>query len=75
MNNLELAKTTTDISLIEKLSDDKHWLVRRAVANNPSTPDYILEKLSDDEDMDVRKEVANNPKTPHELKTFMLLKY
>ena len=60
MNNIELAKTTTDISILEKLSDDKDR-VRLAVAKNPSTPDYILEKLSDDEYWRVRKSVANNP--------------
>ena len=38
MNKIELAEITTDISLLEKLSDDKHWWVRAAVANNPNTP-------------------------------------
>ena len=35
MSNLELAKTTTDISILEKLSVDKWWTVRLAVFNNP----------------------------------------
>ena len=37
MNNIELAKTTTDISLLEKLSDDEDWWVRRNVAGNSNT--------------------------------------
>ena len=72
MSNLELAKTTTDISLLEKLSDDKDR-VRLAVANNPNTPISILEKLSDDEDEWVRKVIANNPNTPPELKIKRLI--
>ena len=75
MNNIELAKTTTDISILEKLSDDEHWRVRESVASNPNTPITILEKLSDDKDEWVRKVIANNPNTPPELKTFMMLKY
>ena len=75
MNNLELAEITTDISILEKLSDDKHWEVRVAVANNPNTPTHLLEKLSDDKHWWVREEVANNPNTPPELKTLMMLKY
>ena len=75
MSSLELAKTTTDISLLEKLSDDKDEWVRKVIANNPNTPDYILEKLSDDKDWYVRRSVANNPNTPPELKTLMMLKY
>ena len=75
MNKIELAKTTKDISILAKLSDDKDVYVRNAVAKNPSTPDYILEKLSDDKDEWVRKVLANNPNTPPELKTFMMLKY
>ena len=61
--------------ILEKLSDDKNWDVRRSVAKNPNTPISILEKLSDDKNEVVRDAVFNNPKTPHELKTFMLLKY
>ena len=75
MNTIELAKTTTDISLLEKLSDDEDWWVRNAVAENPNTPTHLLEKLSDDKDEWVRKVIANNPNTPPELKTFMMLKY
>ena len=75
MNNIELAKTTTDISLLEKLSDDEYRSVRGAVAKNPNTPTHILEKLSDDEYWRVRRNVAGNSNTPPELKTFMLLKY
>ena len=75
MSNLELAKTTTDISLLEKSSDDKSWRVREHVASNPNTPVHILEKLSDDKNWLVRNAVANNPNIPHELKTFMMLKY
>ena len=75
MNNIELAKTTTDISILEKLSDDEDWWVRNPVAENPNTPVHILEKLSDDEDWWVRGHVAKNPNTPPELKTFMMLKF
>ena len=38
MNNIELAKTTTDISILEKLSDDEDAWVRSGVAYNPNTP-------------------------------------
>ena len=75
MNNNELAEITTDISILEKLSDDKNWWVRYKVANNPNTPTHLLEKLSDDKNWLVRNAVANNPNIPHELKTFMMLKY
>ena len=76
MSKIELAKTTKDITILEKLSDDEDWLVRLAVAKNPSTPISILEKLSDDDKHEwVRKVIANNPNTPPELKTLMMLKY
>ena len=75
MNNIELAKTTTDISLLEKLSDDEYRSVRGAVAKNPNTPTHLLEKLSNDEYWNVIAAVANNPNTPPELKTLMKLKY
>ena len=61
MAKIKLAKTTKDITILEKLSDDEDWLVRLAVAKNPSTPISILEKLSDDEYWRVRNAVANNP--------------
>ena len=54
MNKIELAKTTTDISLLEKLSNDEDWAVRHEVAENPNTPIHLLEKLSDDNNGSVR---------------------
>ena len=39
MHKIELAKTTKDISILEKLSDDEDdWIVRRNVAGNSNTP-------------------------------------
>ena len=75
MDKFNLARTSTDITLLEKSSDDKSWRVREHVASNPNTPVHILEKLSDDKNWLVRNAVLNNTITPLELKTFMILKY
>lgn len=50
--------------LLTKLSDDKFYEVRRAVAGNTNTPISILEKLSKDKHADVRMRVVYNKNTP-----------
>jgi hypothetical protein len=55
--------------LLDKLSNDKDWVLRQVVANNPNTPSEILTKLSDDENFFVREEVANNLNTSSEILT------
>jgi hypothetical protein len=51
---------------LEKLANDKDFLIRRQVAGNPSTPVEILEKLANDEKWYPRCETAGNPSTPPE---------
>ena len=64
MDDIDLAITTTDIYLLEKLSDNNHWPIRMNVAKNPNTPDYILENLSDDHILYVKCALVKNPNTP-----------
>ena len=47
--------------LLEKLWNDKSWLVCRAVAGNPNTPPIILAILAHDHIyMEIRRAVAGN---------------
>jgi Leucine rich repeat variant len=54
----------TPSATLTKLSEDKYWGVRRAVALNPHTPPEILTKLASDENLEVRNGVAKNPNCP-----------
>ena len=48
---IKLAKNpNTPEDILIKLSEDKAWKVRAAVAENPSNPEDILIKLSKDKD-------------------------
>ena len=42
--------TSTPISILEFLSNDKEPVVRAHIARNPNTPFYILNKLRNDKD-------------------------
>lgn len=53
-------KPNNPISVLERLSEDKHKAVRALVASNPDTPIFILEKLSNDENLMVRKSTTRN---------------
>lgn len=43
-----------------KLSADKDWCVRCAIAYNLNTPEYVLRNLATDEDIMVLKAIAAN---------------
>jgi len=57
----QLAQTTKDPVILNKLSRDKNPYIRCRVAQNPNTKLEILEYLSRDEDFYVRKYVTENP--------------
>lgn len=59
-----LAFEETPDDILEKLSTDRTWKVRQAVAEHEETPDDILEKLSTDRNWKVRQAVAKNENTP-----------
>ena len=50
---------------LERLANDKFWLVRGKVAINPNTSPETLERLANDDDL-VRQCVAENPNTSPE---------
>ncbi len=57
-------KKLTPIMLM--LSQDDHWRVRHALAQNPSTPAEVLRRLGHDPDTDVQQAVADHPNAPEE---------
>jgi hypothetical protein len=61
MKKETLAKYSKDPGILETLSKDEYWDVRRGAAYNPNTPIPTLETLSRDEYWYVRFEVAENP--------------
>ena len=73
-DTIKLAPPTTDISILEKLSDDEEWKLRESVARNLYTPITILAKLSNDKDWGVSSlAVLNNPNILHESRTLMIM--
>ena len=66
MNKRELAETTKDPDILNKLSQDKDYGVRFYVAYNPATKTETLDVLSRDKDSDVRYWVAVNRNTKPE---------
>ena len=71
MNKLELAETTTDPKILDELSKDEDFYVRRCVARNSNTTSETLDYLSSDEDSDVRCYVARNPNTTSEILDYL----
>ena len=61
--HIELARKSQDREVLDRLSRDEDWLVRKGVALNPGTPGDILDRLSQDEHYGVRYRVAENPNT------------
>lgn len=59
-----IADTTDDPKVLERLSNDEMNYLRAAVARNKYTPVDILAKLADDVSKDVRYNVAINSNTP-----------
>jgi hypothetical protein len=55
---LAAAKITTSISELQKFASDKTDLIRKAVAENPATPDFLLEILAVDNSAVVRKAIV-----------------
>jgi hypothetical protein len=51
-------------SILDLLADDRDWIVRLCVANNPSTSGKTLLKLSKDRDLGIREQVALHKNTP-----------
>jgi 3-methyladenine DNA glycosylase AlkC len=49
--------------ILNECSNNKDWIIRRAVAKNTNTSIELLIKLSDDKNGHVRKLVAENPNT------------
>jgi hypothetical protein len=65
---LDLAKNpNTSIDVLEVLSRDKTWTIRRRAALNPNTPVDVLKDLATDKEERVREEVAWNHNTPSEV--------
>jgi hypothetical protein len=48
---------------LERYSEDEHYKVRSAVAQNPNLPNWMLERMSRDEHPKVRLVVAQHPET------------
>jgi len=69
---IEVVRRTADVGLIEQVWRSwgpPHWRVRRAVAQNPHTPEDTLRLLGNEAtepDEDVREAVAMNPSTPQD---------
>ena len=53
--------------MLEKLSEDEDWEVRRSVALNPNTSAETLEKLSGDKNIAIRYYVAGHLRTSVEM--------
>jgi len=64
MTDYELARTTKNPDVLNKLACDKDEDVRWDVARNPNTPKQTLNTLSKDKNEYVRWDVARNPATP-----------
>jgi 3-methyladenine DNA glycosylase AlkC len=67
----ELAKTTTDPEILNELSKDASYWVRRNVANNLNTTPETLDYLSRDEDSYVRSAVAEHLNTSPEILDYL----
>jgi hypothetical protein len=52
------AKITTSVSELQKYASDSTVFVRKAVAGNPATPDFILEILATDDAVTVRRAIV-----------------
>ena len=61
MSELKLAKSTSDIKILRKLSESVYSNVRRVVAKNMNTPKDVLKKLSFDPVLNVSFVAVNNP--------------
>ena len=53
-----IAEVTDQVEILEYLSKDDKWIVRRAVGKNPKTPRKVAEELAKDDDFDVKEAVA-----------------
>lgn len=62
-NYLDLARTTIDVSILDKLKNSVNYLVRRAVARNKHASNEILNYLSDDPVLNVSYIAAKNSKS------------
>jgi hypothetical protein len=58
---------TVSPSLLTTLARDRDWSVRRAVAENPSTPAALLETFLSDPEAEVCRAVTRHPNTPPSL--------
>lgn len=59
-NYLDLARTTIDVSILDKLKNSVNYLVRRAVARNKHASNEILNYLSHDPVLNVSYMAINN---------------
>ena len=65
----KIASLSEDPLVLGRMAQDPEWMVRRAVASNPHTPEPVLWRLRRDATDTVRKDVLENPST----KRFALL--
>ncbi len=61
---IKAGKTPTAHEILDALSKHESARIRRRVAENESTPDWILERLADDSDPDVRLSAGTNRAAP-----------
>ena len=60
--------------VLEFLSTDEVYYVRRCVADNPNTPQETLQVLATDKNYDVRYWVAKNPNATELIRRLVLMK-
>ena len=66
MNNITLDRNTKDPKVLDELSKNEDYYVRRHIALNPNTSPETLDYLSRDEDYHVRRNVTENTNTSPE---------
>ena len=64
---VDIAKNATYEEGLNLFLKDDYWMVREAVAQNPTTLPETLKELSKDKRRDVRIAVAQNPTTLQEI--------
>ena len=68
----ELAKITTDPEILNELSKDASYWVRRNVADNSNTTSETLKKMAiDEEDFLVKCNIKTNPNCLEETKRYL----